>query len=224
MGPARFWDDPDADLERTVDLPVPPAVRDRFEPTPREIAVLQEVIEAIRVVGVLLVVGGLLALFGMKATLGAKVRPAAMITGLVTLPGALYVVASAGLTARRYWAWVMSLAVTTLLMATVFGLATYLVMGMREPVEALGLFPLALVFAMPSLILLYMLRARPVIRDAELLVGMGFDVLPAHPNDAAAESPPPPPLGVQLKPDDSGITSPSPAPPAPSPPTPPPRS
>jgi hypothetical protein len=220
MGPARFWDDPDADLDKTVDLRVPPAVRARFEPTPREIAILEEVIHALRMVGLLLLCGGMLTL----PAFDGRVRWAMMVNALVTFPGGLYLVASFGLLARRYWAWVMSLAVTTLLMLVIFAIALYQVAQMSEPGEALVLVPLALLFAMPSLILLYMLRARPVIRDAQLLVGSGFDVVPLHENDTAAESPPPPPLAVQLKPADSGATSPSPAPPAPSPPTPPPRS
>jgi hypothetical protein len=222
MGPARFWDDPDADLQRTVDLPLPPAVRRRFEPTPREFAILREVIDAIRLVGALLVVGGLFAVFGMRASLGARVRPAAMVTGLVTLPGALYVVASLGQTARRYWAWVMSLVVTVLLMATLLGVGVYFVAFAPGAGAPTLVVPVALYFSMPGLILLYMLRALPVVRDAELLSGNGFLVLPAN-KKAAAESPPPP-LAVQIKPEDSSATSPSPAPPAPWPPTPPPRS
>ena len=225
MGPARYWDDPDADLERTVDIPVPTAVRAGFEPTPREFAILEEVIHALRMVGaVLAAISGVIALVYAQAA-GPDLRRAIAATGLVLAPGVLYLVAAAGLVRRRYWAWVMSATVTAMLMLTLLGLAVSLVAGMSEPTEALVLVPLSMLFAMPSLLLIYMLRARSVIRDAELLVGSGFDVLPAHQDEAAAESPPPPPpIALQLKPDDSGTTSPSPAPPVPSPPTPPPRS
>jgi hypothetical protein len=216
MGAAQYWDDPDADLERTVDLPVPPTVRARFEPTPREVAILEEVVHALRMIGVVLaVISGVIALTFAQAA-GPDLRRAVALTGLVLAPGVLYLVAAAGLVRRRYWAWVMSATVTGVMMLALLGFAMSVVAGMTEPVEAFVLVPLALLLAMPSLILAYMLRARPVIRDAELLVGSGFDVLPAHQDEAAAESPPPPsPLAAELKPDDSGTTSPSPAPPAP---------
>src|SRR5689334_22881273 len=164
MGPARYWDDPDADLERTVDIPIPPAVSAGFEPTPREFAILEEVVHALRMVGgVLAVVAGLVVMV-LAQQGGRDFRRAVVLTGLLLPPGVLYLVAAAGLVRRRYWAWVMSAVVTAVIMLVLFGLAVFMIDGMEEPAEALVLVPLAMLFAMPSLLLLYMLRARPVIR------------------------------------------------------------
>lgn len=182
MGAARYWDDPEADLEETIDLPVPGDVRAGFEPRPTAYAILREVIDAIRLVGTLLAVfGGPVAWLLVPRGGAAPLRVVGLIAGLVVIPGVLYLVAAAGLMRRRYWAWTMGLIVTVLLMLTLLGLGVYFVAFSSRP-EAVGfVVPTAIYFSMPVLILLYMVRALPVIRDAELLVRTGFNVLPAAP-------------------------------------------
>jgi hypothetical protein len=221
MGPARYWDDPDADLERTVDLTVPPAVRARFEPTPGEDAPLDELAHAIIMIGLLLVILGMVALIGFASHAPSPLRLAIVVTGLFTLPGALYVVASIGLTWRQFWAWVLTVVVTLLLLGTLLCTAVYLA-STGEPESLFMLLPTAFYFLIPCVILHYAMRALSVIREARMLDRLGFDVLPA--NDDAAEDQPPP-RAVSLDDSDPGEpTSPSPAPPAPSRPPPPPRS
>lgn len=220
MGAARYWDDPDADLEETTDLPLPPSVRAQLdEPPPPALRVLKEVIDAIRMVGGVLVVGGLGAIV---ASLGRSSRDfihiAVPATSVAVIPGVLYLVAAAGLVRRRYWAWVMSLLVTIVLMLVILAVGIYALAvvaprsaGPSGEIHASGcVCPTLLYFSMPSLILLYMVRALPVIREAELLTFTGFNVLP--------------PVRVQPLDPPAEPTSPAPAPPAPWPPTPPPRS
>src|SRR3954468_1345704 len=139
MGAAQFWDDPDADLERTVDLLCPRAARRRFDPRPREQRLLDEVTEAIRFVGVMLVACGLIGLLAVAGLNGAPRYTAVVVTGLVTVPGALYVVASFGLAARRHWAWVTSLVVTLVLMAALGGFGIYVAAFASGPVA--GIWP-----------------------------------------------------------------------------------
>lgn len=150
----------------------------RFEPTQREIAILGEVIDALRLVGALLVLVGLSAALdyvGRGQWLSIRFG---LITGVVTVPGVLYLIGAIGLKRRHSWAWGMSLTVTVLLMVTIVAVGVYAMFF--GPARALSLACPALVYlAMPTSILIYMLRARPVIRDAELLVTKGFNVLPA---------------------------------------------
>jgi len=108
------------------------------------------------------------------------------MTSLAVIPGALYLVAAEGLVRRRYWAWVMSLLVTVILMITILGAGYYFIAVVVPYNAAPGVdanadgfvFPILLYFSMPSLILVYMLPALPVIREAELLTFTGFSVLP----------------------------------------------
>src|SRR3954453_13211558 len=104
MGAARYWDDPEADLEETVDLPLPPTFRPRPQPAPPATAVrmLKEVIDAIRAVGGVLVFGGLLIILSFGGAGRNFLRVAIPITSLAIIPGALYLVAAAGLVRRRY--------------------------------------------------------------------------------------------------------------------------
>src|SRR4051812_26604234 len=127
MGAARYWDDPDADLEETTDLPLPESVRAALEPPPSAaLRVLGEVINAIRLVGGVLAVAGLGVLVANLNKTGRDfVHVAVPVTSLAVIPGALYVVAAEGLIRRRYWAWVMSLLVTIVLMVAILGVAYY---------------------------------------------------------------------------------------------------
>jgi hypothetical protein len=220
MGPARFWDDSDADLERTVDLPVPPAVRARFEPVPGDDAPLDQLAHAIIMVGGVMITLGLTALL-ISAGGGSRLRPTIFVTGLFTLPGGLYVVASIGVTWRQFWAWVLTVAVTLLLLGTLLCTGVYLA-ATGEPESLLMLLPLGFYFLIPCVILHYTMRALPVIREVRMLDRLGFDVLPVN-DDAAEDQPPPRAISLDQS-DAAGPTSPWPAPPAPSPPTPPPRS
>ncbi|HEY7119084.1 MAG TPA: hypothetical protein VH475_21010 [Tepidisphaeraceae bacterium] len=195
----------------------------RFEPTPRQLRIFREVIDAIRFVGIVLVVVGVIVAGVMVEKRGAMARRAPPVAGLVAAPGLLYLVAAVGLSRRRYWAWVMSLIVTVLLMVALLATCVYFAAFARAGASAGLACPTVMYFSMPCLILLYMLRAVPVVRDAGLLVRKGFHVLPAAvaAGRAPAESSP---QVVVLKPGEAAdVTSPSPSPPAPSPPTPPPR-
>jgi hypothetical protein len=222
MGPARFWDDPDADLDKTVDLPVPPAVRARFEPVPGEDAPLDQLAHAINLIGLVLITLGLAALLVFSGDRGSRLRPTIVVTGLFTLPGALYVVASVGLTCRQLWAWLMTLVVTLILLSTLVCTGVYLA-ATGEPDRLLVLLPTAFYFPIPCVILHYAMRARPYTREAWRRAQRAFDGRPAT---VVAAAPQPPPRAVSFdQPDGAGkTTSPSPAPPAPWPPTPPPRS
>jgi hypothetical protein len=218
MGAARYWDDPDADLEETTDLPLPPDLRAELgTPPPPALRVLEEVISALRMVGVVLAVGGLGVIFANLGRTGRDfIHIAVPFASLAVIPGALYLVAAEGLVRRRYWAWVMSLLVTVVLMVAILGVGCYLlaVLGPRRAgpsgeINASGyVCPTLLYFSMPSLILLYMVRALPVIREAELLTSKGFNVLPPVPVQPLDSSDEPSPT-----------TSRGPAPPAPWPPT-----
>lgn len=187
MGAARYWDDPEADLEETIDLPLPPSVRTRPDPPPIALRMLKEVIDAIRLVGGVLVVGGLgVIVFNLDKSGRDFAHIAIPMTSLAVIPGTLYLVAAEGLVRRRYWAWVMSLLVTIILMLAILGAGYYFIAVVVPYNAAPGVdanaggfvFPILLYFSMPSLILIYMLRALPVIREAELLTFTGFNVLP----------------------------------------------
>jgi hypothetical protein len=191
MGAARYWDDPEADLEETIDLPLPASVRVRPDPPPVALRIFKEVVDAIRLVGGVLVVGGLgVIVFNLGKSGRDFAHVAIPITSLAVIPGALYLVAAEGLAQRRrYWAWVMSLLVTIILMLAILGAGYYFIAvvvprnagpGGTANMEAL-VFPIVLYFSMPSLIMVYMLRALPVIREAELLTYTGFHVLPPVP-------------------------------------------
>ncbi|MDB5320613.1 MAG: hypothetical protein JWN40_2244 [Phycisphaerales bacterium] len=145
------------------------------DPHARAVAVLGEVIDALRMVGVLLTLGG--ALFSIGTKSGDFGTVVVLVTSLVTVPGLLYIIASVGLARRRYWAWVMSFAVSVLLMVAL--LVTFALITIRQPDAALMWIPGILLMSMPGLILFYMLRALPVVREAELLGAPGFAVLPA---------------------------------------------
>jgi hypothetical protein len=155
---------------------------------PRAVTILEEVIDAIRLVGVLLAVGGVLV-SGRIANLRMLFDPKlALVTGLVTIPGVLYLVAAAGLVKRRYWAWVMSLAVTVLLIVAL--IAAFAVVAWRDAKMRSFVVPGALYVSMPGLILAYMVRALPVVREAELLGTKGFNVLMGtSPRPRAAKGP-----------------------------------
>jgi hypothetical protein len=153
-----------------------PAPGDRFNPTPRHLEVLREVIDALRLVGVLLTIGGIAftsRIFEFRDPLNPRV---AAVTGLVTIPGVLYVIASVGLTRRRYWAWTMSLIVTVLLIVAL--LAGMIVVTCLNNRGGQIFIPGIFYLLMPVLILIYMLRTLPVLRETELLDTKGFIVLP----------------------------------------------
>jgi len=184
MGAARYWDDPEADLEETIDLPLPARVRTHPDPPPDALRVLKEVIDAIRMAGFVLAVGGLGVIVSNLGKSGRDlVHVAVPVVSLAVIPGALYLVAAEGLIRRRYWAWVMSLMVTVILMLAILAGGYYFMafVAPRPPGGEMNygfLYPILLYFSMPCLIMLYMLRALPVIREAELLTFTGFNVLP----------------------------------------------
>jgi hypothetical protein len=162
---------------------------DRFETTPRHLEVLREVIDALRLVGVLLSIGGIFftsRIFDFRDPINPRV---AAVTGLVTIPGVLYVIASVGLTRRRYWAWVMSLIVTVLLIVAL--LATMIVVTCLNDRGGQIFIPGIFYLLMPVLILIYMLRALPVLREAELLDTKGFIVLPVARHSESTTPPEP---------------------------------
>jgi hypothetical protein len=130
-------------------------------------------------VGALLALGGMLATYQFTNPRDLFTPILALTTGLVTVPGVLYLAASVGLVRRRYWAWVMSFAVTVLLIVAL--VVTFGVIAVRVHNGFGFLVPGVLYVLMPCLILAYMLRALPVVREAELLGAKGFNVLPARP-------------------------------------------
>jgi hypothetical protein len=171
-------DEPIDYFEESLDLCVPPRAKVApFGPTPRDHAILREVIDGIRLVGAVLAVGGGVATFSLASQGGAMLRLAGPVAGLIVVPGVLYLIAAAGLVRRRYWAWAMSLMVTVLLMLTLVGVGVYFV-AFGDAKGAGFVCPTAVYFAMPVCILVYMARALPVVRDGELLVNKGFHVLP----------------------------------------------
>jgi hypothetical protein len=148
----------------------------RFDPTPRAVKLLHEVIDALRLVGMLLAAGGVVVtsrIIDLRDPITPRV---AAVTGLVTVPGVLYVIGSIGLSRRRYWAWVMSLSVTVLLIVAL--LASMIVIACISPNGTQVFCPGFFYLLMPVLILCYMLRTLPVLREAELLGMKGFMILP----------------------------------------------
>lgn len=110
--------------------------------------------------------------------------------GLVTVPGVLYLIGSIGLARRRYWAWVMSLSVTVLLIVAL--LAGMIVIACTNPNGTQVFCPGAFYLLMPVLILGFMLRTLSVLREAELLRMKGFMILPVARHVAEDDAPPPP--------------------------------
>jgi len=161
----------------------------RFDPTPRAVRLLHEVIGALRLVGILLAIGGVVVTSRI-INLSDPITPrVAAVTGLVTVPGMLYLIGSIGLARRRYWAWVMSLSVTVLLIVAL--LAGMIVIACTNPNGTQVFCPGAFYLLMPVLILGYILRTLPVLREAELLGMKGFMILPVA-RHAAGDVPPPP--------------------------------
>jgi len=163
----------------------------RFDPTPRAVTLLHEVIDALRLVGMLLAVGGI-AVTSRMINLRDPITPrVAAVTGLVTVPGVLYLIGSIGLARRRYWAWVMSLSVTVLLI--VAQVVVMVVIACINPAGIQVFCPGFFCVLMPVLILGYMLRTLPVLREAELLGMKGFMMLPVARHSPDDAPPPPPP-------------------------------
>jgi NADH:ubiquinone oxidoreductase subunit K len=161
----------------------------RFDPTPRAVKLLHEVIDALRLVGILLAAGGIVVTSRI-INLSDPITPrVAAVTGLVTVPGVLYLIGSIGLARRRYWAWVMSLSVTVLLI--VAQLAVMIVIACTSRGGAQVFCPGFFCVLMPVLILAYMLRTLPVLRQAELVGMKGFMILPVARHAAADEVPRP---------------------------------
>jgi drug/metabolite transporter (DMT)-like permease len=162
----------------------------RFDPTPRAVKLLHEVIDALRLVGILLAVGGIVVTSRMMNLRDPITPRVAAITGLVTVPGVLYLIGSIGLARRRYWAWVMSLSVTVLLI--VAQVVVMIVIACISPEGSQIFCPGFFCVLMPVLILCYMLRTLPVLREAELLGMKGFMILPVA-RHALDDGPLPPP-------------------------------
>ena len=161
----------------------------RFDPTPRAVKLLREVIDALRLVGMLLAIGGVVVTSRI-INLSDPITPrVAGVTGLVTVPGILYVIGSIGLARRRYWAWVMSLSVTVLLIVAL--LASMLVIACTHPNGTQIFCPGVFYLLMPALILTYMLHTLPVLREAELLGVKGFMILPVAPHTGDDGTSPP---------------------------------
>jgi hypothetical protein len=147
------------------------------DPRDRREKIVREVVDAIRMMGFFLVLGGGVTTISMADRSTILSPKLALITGLVTVPGVLYLVAAWALARRRYWGWVMGFSVTTLLILALIAITIALLCS-NSPGRFIAMIPMALYISMPSLILIYMLRGLAVVREAQSLEQKGFIIVP----------------------------------------------